>query len=132
MSSFQYVEDVIFVVFALINIVWSTLYLESWKRRSAEFAYKWGTLDKEDELLVEPRPLFTVSDIWLHEFGQSGGKSAVAERPVPSILKPAVLSDPRASCSLCTGAGAMIPSGQSYLGSGMMLVMLPPSCLLYS
>ena len=57
----QYVEDIIFVAFALINIVWSTLYLESWKRRSAEFAYKWGTLDKEDELLVEPRPLFTVS-----------------------------------------------------------------------
>ena len=58
---FQYVEDIIFVVFALINIIWSTLYLESWKRRSSEYAYQWGTLDKEDELLVEPRPLFTVS-----------------------------------------------------------------------
>ena len=58
---FQYVEDIIFVVFALINIIWSTLYLESWKRRSSEYAYQWGTLDKEDELLVESRPLFSVS-----------------------------------------------------------------------
>ena len=58
----QYIEDVMFVIFALLNIIWSTLYLESWKRRSAEYAYKWGTLDKEDELLVEPRPLFTVSN----------------------------------------------------------------------
>ena len=57
---FQNRDDVIFVVFALINVVWSTLYLEHWKRRSAEFAYQWGTLDKEDELLVEPRSLFKV------------------------------------------------------------------------
>ena len=49
-----------FVMFALFNVIWSTLYLEHWKRRSAEYAYQWGVLDHEDELLVEPRPLFTV------------------------------------------------------------------------
>jgi len=35
--------------------------VEAWKRYSAELAYRWGTLDQRDELLVEPRPLFTVS-----------------------------------------------------------------------
>lgn len=33
--------------------------MEAWKRYSAELAYRWGTLDQRDELLVEPRPLFT-------------------------------------------------------------------------
>ncbi len=60
---FQATDDIIFVVFAFINVIWSTLYLEDWKRKSAEWAYQWGTLDKEDELLVEPRPLFTVSGL---------------------------------------------------------------------
>ena len=58
---FQAADDIIFVAFAFINVIWSTLYLEDWKRKSAEKAYKWGTLDKEADLLVEPRPLFTVS-----------------------------------------------------------------------
>ena len=57
----QWWDDWIFVVYALVNVIWSTLYLEHWKRESAEHAYKWGTLDKEDELLTEPRPLYTVS-----------------------------------------------------------------------
>ena len=54
-------EDVGQVTFAFFNVIWSTLYLESWKRRSAEMAYKCGTADQRPELLVEPRPLFTVS-----------------------------------------------------------------------
>ena len=54
-------DDVCFVVFALFNVMWATLYLENWKRKGAEHAYRWGTLDKEDELLVEPRALFHVS-----------------------------------------------------------------------
>jgi hypothetical protein len=28
--------------------------------RSAELAYRWGTLDKRDEILTEPRPLYQV------------------------------------------------------------------------
>lgn len=58
---FQYTDDVCFVLFAFFNVAWATLYLENWKRKGAEYAYKWGTLDKEDELLVEPRALFHVS-----------------------------------------------------------------------
>lgn len=54
----QYTDDVCFVLFAFFNVAWATLYLENWKRKGAEYAYKWGTLDKEDELLVEPRALF--------------------------------------------------------------------------
>ncbi len=41
------------------------LYLEHWKRHSAELAFRWGTLDVKDELLVEPRPLYHVSHAWV-------------------------------------------------------------------
>ncbi|XP_014674649.1 PREDICTED: anoctamin-8-like [Priapulus caudatus] len=54
----QAMEDACFVIFAFVNVIWATLYLESWKRRSCELAYMWGTLDKEPDLLAEPRPLF--------------------------------------------------------------------------
>lgn len=49
------------MVFALFNVVWSTLFLEEWKRRGAELAYKWGTLDSPGEAIEEPRPQFRVS-----------------------------------------------------------------------
>lgn len=49
------------MVFALFNVVWATLFLERWKRREAELAYKWGTLDTPAESLEEPRPQFRVS-----------------------------------------------------------------------
>ncbi|XP_075404881.1 anoctamin-8 [Tenrec ecaudatus] len=51
-------RDVSCVVFALFNVVWSTLFLEEWKRRGAELAYKWGTLDSPGEAIEEPRPQF--------------------------------------------------------------------------
>ena len=54
-------EDVAYVLFSVFNVIWATVYLETWKRRGAELAYRWGTLDQRDDLLVEPRPLFTVS-----------------------------------------------------------------------
>lgn len=57
----QAVEDVAYVLFSVFNVIWATVYLETWKRRGAELAYRWGTLDQRDDLLVEPRPLFTVS-----------------------------------------------------------------------
>ena len=57
----EFLEDLGFVLFAFFNVIWSTLYLESWKRRSAEMAYKCGTADQKHEHLAEPRPLFTVS-----------------------------------------------------------------------
>ncbi|CAN8005287.1 unnamed protein product, partial [Ixodes hexagonus] len=55
----QATEDLCFVLFSLLNMLWATLYLESWKRYSAELAYHWGTLDSQSELLTEPRPQFT-------------------------------------------------------------------------
>ncbi|VDI37868.1 anoctamin-8 [Mytilus galloprovincialis] len=52
-------DDLDLLIFALFNAIWATLYLEHWKRRSSKLAYEWGTLDKKDELLEDPRPLFT-------------------------------------------------------------------------
>ncbi|KAJ8006231.1 hypothetical protein DPEC_G00126160 [Dallia pectoralis] len=47
-------------MFALFNVVWATLFLERWKQREAELAYRWGTLDTPAESLEEPRPQFRV------------------------------------------------------------------------
>uniref|UniRef100_A0A4W3HNR3 Anoctamin n=1 Tax=Callorhinchus milii TaxID=7868 RepID=A0A4W3HNR3_CALMI len=57
-ESDQTSRDIICVVFALFNVVWSTLFLEGWKRQSAELAYRWGTLDRPAELIEEPRSQF--------------------------------------------------------------------------
>ncbi|XP_041086849.1 anoctamin-8-like [Polyodon spathula] len=57
-ESDQTSRDICCVVFALFNMVWATLFLERWKRRGAELAYKWGTLDMPAESLEEPRPQF--------------------------------------------------------------------------
>ncbi|KIH63469.1 hypothetical protein ANCDUO_06227 [Ancylostoma duodenale] len=57
-------SDICFVLFAFFNCVWSTAYLESWKRKQAELAFKWGTYDTNcDSYLQDPRPQFRV---WLH------------------------------------------------------------------
>uniref|UniRef100_A0AC35U6K4 Anoctamin n=1 Tax=Rhabditophanes sp. KR3021 TaxID=114890 RepID=A0AC35U6K4_9BILA len=51
--------DICFVVFAFFNCVWSSTYLEFWKRKQAELAFKWGTYDLEMEsILQEPRSKF--------------------------------------------------------------------------
>ncbi|XP_051990180.1 anoctamin-8-like [Xyrauchen texanus] len=57
-ESDQASQDICCVVFAIFNVVWATLFLERWKRREAELAYKWGTLDTPTESLEEPRPQF--------------------------------------------------------------------------
>ncbi|KAM6993076.1 anoctamin-8 isoform 1-T1 [Passerculus sandwichensis] len=57
-DSDQTSQDISCVVFAVFNVIWATLFLEEWKRRGAEFAYKWGTLDTPAESLEEPRPQF--------------------------------------------------------------------------
>ncbi|CAM4628772.1 anoctamin-8 isoform X1 [Lepidochelys kempii] len=51
-------RDICCVVFAIFNVIWATLFLEEWKQRGAEFAYKWGTLDTPAESIEEPRPQF--------------------------------------------------------------------------
>lgn len=57
----QGLEDVGYVLFSVFNVVWATVYVQAWKRYSAEMAFRWGTLDQRDDLLAEPRPLFNVS-----------------------------------------------------------------------
>jgi len=41
-------------------VIWSTVFIELWKRKEAEYAFKWGTLDSQDDLITEPRPEYTV------------------------------------------------------------------------
>ncbi|KAL1490361.1 hypothetical protein ABEB36_013072 [Hypothenemus hampei] len=42
--------------FSVFNVIWVTLFLELWKRKSNELAYKWGTIGMTS--LDEPRPEF--------------------------------------------------------------------------
>lgn len=46
-----------YVLFAIFNLVWSTVFLEVWKRCSATLAYGWGTLSRK-KAFEEPRPGF--------------------------------------------------------------------------
>lgn len=46
-----------YVLFAVFNLVWSTIFLEVWKRCSATLAYRWGTLCRK-KAFEEPRPGF--------------------------------------------------------------------------
>ncbi|CAH8500610.1 unnamed protein product [Schistosoma turkestanicum] len=51
-SSFYY------LLMAIITLIWTSLYLEHWKRTSSFLAYHWSSWDKPISLLEEPRPLF--------------------------------------------------------------------------
>ncbi|XP_045892502.1 anoctamin-10-like [Micropterus dolomieu] len=42
---------------AVFSILWSTIFMELWKRRSASLSYRWGTLNLA-ERFAEPRPGF--------------------------------------------------------------------------
>jgi len=55
------------VVFAVFLSLWATLFLESWKRKNAELAFKWNMLDFEQ--LEKTRPEFEGEDktgIWVN------------------------------------------------------------------
>ncbi|XP_042202982.1 anoctamin-8-like isoform X2 [Homarus americanus] len=56
----QALEDKGFVLFAFLNVVWASMWLEGWKRHSAVLAYNWGTLDSHVEVFSESRPHFTM------------------------------------------------------------------------
>lgn len=47
-------------VFAILNLIWATVFLEAWKRRCAEISFSWGTLTSgiESEHTMEPRPQY--------------------------------------------------------------------------
>ncbi|CAD6197162.1 unnamed protein product [Caenorhabditis auriculariae] len=56
---YQLASDISFVLFAFFNCIWSTVYLEWWKRVQAELAFRWGTYDEQpDSYLQDPRPAF--------------------------------------------------------------------------
>ncbi|KAF7266321.1 hypothetical protein GWI33_020349 [Rhynchophorus ferrugineus] len=42
--------------FCIFNIIWVTLFLELWKKKASELAFKWGTIEMTS--LDEPRPGF--------------------------------------------------------------------------
>jgi len=44
------------MLFSVFNLVWATIFLESWKRKTAELAYRWGTINTEQ--FEEPRAMF--------------------------------------------------------------------------
>ncbi|XP_048117489.1 anoctamin-10 isoform X1 [Alosa alosa] len=46
-----------YVLFAVFNLVWSTVFLEVWKRFSATLAFSWGTLSRK-KAFEEPRAGF--------------------------------------------------------------------------
>lgn len=54
----QWLEDVSWVLFSVFNVLWATFFLISWKRTTSTYSYLWGTLEKKDELIKDPRPLY--------------------------------------------------------------------------
>ena len=61
----EFLDDLGFVLFSFFNVVWATLYLESWKRRQAELSYQWGTIDTKGALLSEPRVQYQVQILYI-------------------------------------------------------------------
>lgn len=45
------------MVQAVFSMIWSTVFMELWKRRSAALSYRWGTLTLTEQF-QEPRPGF--------------------------------------------------------------------------
>ena len=42
-------------IFAIFNLIWTTVFLEVWKRYCAELTYTWGTIDTAVSRFEEPR-----------------------------------------------------------------------------
>ncbi len=53
-----------FIILCGFNLIWGACFNALWKQRSAEYAFKWRTLDMEQNYLQEPRPLFKVYFLW--------------------------------------------------------------------
>jgi len=58
MGKCQYRDAILFLILCGFNLLWAVGFGDLWKQRSAEFCYKWQTLDMEEDLLTDPRPLF--------------------------------------------------------------------------
>lgn len=50
--------DYCFTFYAFFNVVWPTIFLEMWKRRSAALAWEWGTLGRDIDTQETQRPQF--------------------------------------------------------------------------
>ena len=96
-------EDWAVALFCIFNLVWSTLFLESWKRRTAELAYKWGTIKMEQ--FEEPRAAF---------YGTSIRKDPITHRLQPQypsrrrLLKYYLVSVPVMGFFLSIAFGVML------------------------
>ncbi|CAF1336768.1 unnamed protein product [Adineta ricciae] len=55
-STMKELDDKLFVINTLLNIIWATGFLILWRRRQAELAYQWNTLDMEQ--LEDIRPTY--------------------------------------------------------------------------
>jgi hypothetical protein len=67
----QHIDSAWLPVFCLSITVWSTLYLEQWKRRCSELAYAWGVYGSEDmELTVELAKVITVASFLINHLQQ--------------------------------------------------------------
>ncbi len=58
MGKDEFNDAILYFVLCCLNLLWAVGFGDLWKQRSAEFCYKWGTLDSEEDLLKDPRPLF--------------------------------------------------------------------------
>ena len=56
----KYYEGLYAVLFSVFNVIWSTIFLELWKRRCSTLAYSWGTLDMKMCKDLEINPEFKV------------------------------------------------------------------------
>jgi hypothetical protein len=45
-----------FAICGVFNLIWSTIFCECWKRRTAELQYNWGVFDSD--VFEKPRVLF--------------------------------------------------------------------------
>ncbi|KAK7114042.1 anoctamin-10-like isoform X2 [Littorina saxatilis] len=64
-------------LFAIFNLVWSTIFLEGWKRYCSELTYMWGTIDTATAKFEEPRA----------NYHGHLGKNAVTGKPEPVYPK---------------------------------------------
>lgn len=96
-------EDTAVALFCVFNLVWATVFLESWKRRTAELAYGWGTIRMEQ--FEEPRAAF---------YGVSRESDPVTGRKQPyypnyrRLLKFYLVSVPTMFASLCVAFFVML------------------------
>lgn len=96
-------QQTVVPAFCIFNLIWVTVFLESWKRRTSELAYYWGTLRMSR--FEEPRPTF---------YGTEVRKDPVTNRLQPyypgriRLLKVYLVSVPIMACALLAAFVVML------------------------